>query len=90
MDEIFAAHELILLPCSPVEQLTAGADHSQTRMRLLRYTTPFSLTGVPAVAIPCAHGGVQLAAPIGADESLLALAAELGAQRAAVQAGIEK
>jgi aspartyl-tRNA(Asn)/glutamyl-tRNA(Gln) amidotransferase subunit A len=90
MDEIFAAHELILLPCSPVEQLAAGADHSQTRMRLLRYTTPFSLTGVPAVAIPCAHGGVQLAAPIGADESLLALAAELGAQRAAVQAGLEK
>ena len=84
MDELFSAHELLLLPCSPVAELTAGADHSQTRARLLRYTTPFSLTGVPAVAIPCAHGGVQLAAPLGADESLLALAAQIGAQRAAV------
>ena len=31
---------------------------SQTRSRLLRYTAPFSLAGVPAVAIPCAHRGV--------------------------------
>jgi Asp-tRNA(Asn)/Glu-tRNA(Gln) amidotransferase A subunit family amidase len=83
MDELFATHELILLPCSPVAQLTAGADHSQTRMRLLRYTTPFSLCGVPAVTIPCAHGGAQLAALLGADESLLALAALIGEQRAA-------
>ncbi|MGB6831658.1 MAG: amidase [Terracidiphilus sp.] len=82
MDELFAAHQLILMPCSPVAQLAAGADHSQTRMRLLRYTTPFSLCGVPAVTIPCAHGGVQLAAPLRADESLLALAAQLGVQRA--------
>jgi Asp-tRNA(Asn)/Glu-tRNA(Gln) amidotransferase A subunit family amidase len=82
MDEIFVTHELILMPCSPVAQLTAGADHNQTRTRLLRYTTPFSLGGVPAVTIPCAHGGVQLAAPLGADESLLALAAQIGKQRA--------
>jgi aspartyl-tRNA(Asn)/glutamyl-tRNA(Gln) amidotransferase subunit A len=82
-DELFATHELILLPCSPVVQLTAGADHSQTRMRLLRYTTPFSLCGVPAIVIPCAHGGMQLAAPPGADESLLELAAQIGEQRAA-------
>jgi Asp-tRNA(Asn)/Glu-tRNA(Gln) amidotransferase A subunit family amidase len=83
MEELFATHELIMLPCSPVAQLTAGADHSQTRLRLLRYTTPFSLCGVPAVTIPCAHGGAQLAAPLGADESLLALAALIGEQRAA-------
>jgi Asp-tRNA(Asn)/Glu-tRNA(Gln) amidotransferase A subunit family amidase len=81
MRALFAAHQLILLPCSPVAQLTAGADHSQTRIRLLRYTTPFSLCGVPAVTTPCAHGGVQLAAQLGADESLLALAAQLGIQR---------
>jgi len=83
MDEIFAACELILLPCAPVAELAAGADHSQTRARLLRYTTPFSLAGVPTVAIPCAHGGVQLAAKLGADESLLEFAAQIGAQRAA-------
>jgi aspartyl-tRNA(Asn)/glutamyl-tRNA(Gln) amidotransferase subunit A len=81
MDELFAAHQLILLPCAPVARLAAGADHSQTRSRLLRYSTPFSLAGVPAVAIPCAHGGMQLAAARGCDEALLALAAQIGARR---------
>jgi Asp-tRNA(Asn)/Glu-tRNA(Gln) amidotransferase A subunit family amidase len=78
MDELFAEEELILLPCAPVARLAAGADHTQTRPRLLRYTAPFSLAGVPCVAVPCAVGGVQLAAPLHADESLLALAALLG------------
>lgn len=81
MDELFAAHQLILLPSIPVAHLVAGADHSQTRARLLRYTMPFSLAGVPTVAIPCAHGGMQLAAARGCDESLLALAAQIGAHR---------
>ena len=81
MDELFATYQLILLPCTPVARLAAGADHSQTRSRLLRYTAPFSLAGVPAVAIPCAHGGMQLAAARDCDESLLALAARIGAQR---------
>ena len=84
MDELFAEHQLLLLPCAPVARLTAGADHSKTRPRLLRYTTPFSLAGVPAVAIPCAIGGMQLAAARGNDEPLLDLAARLGAQRKAV------
>jgi len=83
MDELFAAHQLILLPCTPVARLAVGADHSQTRSRLLRYTTPFSLAGVPAVAIPCAYGGMQLAAARGFDEPLLALAAQIGAHRRA-------
>jgi Asp-tRNA(Asn)/Glu-tRNA(Gln) amidotransferase A subunit family amidase len=81
MDELFAAHELILLPCTPVTRLEKGADHSQTRARLLRYTSPFSLAGVPVVAIPCAAGGMQLAAPQHSDESLLALAAQIGHAR---------
>lgn len=81
MDELFAAHQLILLPSTPVARLAAGADHSQTRSRLLRYTSPFSLAGVPTVAIPCARGGMQLAAARGFDEPLLALAAQIGAQR---------
>jgi len=78
MDDLFAAHQLILLPASPVARLAARADHSQTRNRLLRYTAPFSLAGVPAVTIPCAHGGMQLAAALESDESLLALAARIG------------
>ncbi|MGD0480957.1 MAG: amidase [Terracidiphilus sp.] len=81
MDELFAAHQLILLPSTPVARLAARADHRQTRSRLLRYTSPFSVAGVPAVAIPCAHGGMQLAAARGCDEPLLALAAQIGARR---------
>ncbi|MGO8760226.1 MAG: amidase [Terracidiphilus sp.] len=83
MDDLFASHDLVLLPCAPVARLTAGADHSQTRARLLRYTAPFSLAGVPTVAIPCARGGMQLAAARGRDEALLALTARIGAHRKA-------
>jgi aspartyl-tRNA(Asn)/glutamyl-tRNA(Gln) amidotransferase subunit A len=75
MDSLLATHELLLMPATPVVRLDAGADHSKTRARLLRYTTPFSLAGVPVVTIPCAVGGMQLAAARGCDESLLQLAA---------------
>lgn len=81
MDDLFAVHQLIVFPCAPVARLAAGADHSQTRAQLLRYTTPFSLAGVPVVAIPCAAGGMQLAAQRNCDEALVQLAARLGAQR---------
>ncbi len=83
MDELFGVHQLILLPSIPVARLAVGADQSQTRARLLRYTAPFSLAGVPTIAIPCPHGGMQLAAARGNDESLLALAAEIGAHKKA-------
>ncbi len=83
MDDLFAAHELLLLPAVSTARLVAGADHSQTRARLLRYTVPLSLAGSPVVTIPCAAGGMQLAAARNADESLLALAAEFGARRKA-------
>jgi aspartyl-tRNA(Asn)/glutamyl-tRNA(Gln) amidotransferase subunit A len=81
MDDLLAEHDLLLLPAAPVSTLGAGADHSQIRTRLLRYTTPFSLAGVPVVTIPCKHGGMQLAAARGNDEALLKLAAILGAHR---------
>jgi aspartyl-tRNA(Asn)/glutamyl-tRNA(Gln) amidotransferase subunit A len=81
MYALLAEHELILLPATPLARLDAGADHSQTRTSILRYTTPFSLAGVPVVTIPCAAGGMQLAAAKGSDERLLALAAQLGANR---------
>jgi aspartyl-tRNA(Asn)/glutamyl-tRNA(Gln) amidotransferase subunit A len=81
MDDLFAANELLVLPCAPVAKLTAGEDHSQTRSRLLRYTTPFSLAGVPVVSVPCKPGGMQLAAGRGCDERLLQLASQIGAQR---------
>ena len=81
MDELFARYELILLPAAPVACLQAGADHSHTRKRLLRYTTPFSLAGAPAVTIPCSAGGMQMAAAREADEPLLQIAALIGARR---------
>jgi aspartyl-tRNA(Asn)/glutamyl-tRNA(Gln) amidotransferase subunit A len=77
VDELLAEHEILLLPALPVAKLPAGADHSQTRARLLRYTTPFSLAGVPVVTIPFRTGGVQLAVARGLDESLLQFAAQL-------------
>jgi Asp-tRNA(Asn)/Glu-tRNA(Gln) amidotransferase A subunit family amidase len=83
IDELLATHDLLLLPASPVARLAAGADHSQTRSLLLRYTTPFSLAGVPVVTIPCIFGGMQLAAARGSDESLLELTAQIGAFRTA-------
>lgn len=79
MDALLAEHELILLPVLPMTRLDAGADHSETRGRILRYTSPFSLAGVPVVTIPCAAGGMQLAARGGGDERLLQLAGQLGA-----------
>jgi len=79
MDALLAEHELLLLPAAPVARLTAGADHSKARARLLRYTTPFSLAGIPVVTIPCAVGGMQLAGARGSDESLLQLAVRLSA-----------
>ena len=81
MEDLFARHELVMLPASPVARLAARADHSNTRKRLLRYTTPFSLAGVPAVTIPCRPGGMQLAAAREEDEALLQLAAVIGAHR---------
>jgi len=86
MDAMLSQHQLLLMPASPVVQLTAGADHSQTRARLLRYTTPVSLAGMPAVTIPFLadgkpSGGMQLIAAREDDARLLAIAAQLGAAR---------
>jgi len=81
VDGLFQEHELILLPASPVARLNVGADNGQARSRILRYTTPFSLAGVPVVTIPGHVGGMQLAASRECDESLLELAAMLGSRR---------
>jgi len=81
MYSLFEANGLLLMPATPVARLAAGADHSKTRVRLLRYTTPFSMVGVPVVTLPCAVGGMQMAAARGCDESLVEVAARLGARR---------
>ena len=86
MDVLLTEHQLLLMPCAPVVKLPAGADHSQTRARLLRYTTPVSLAGMPALTIPYLRnnqpaGGMQLVAAHEDDARLLALAAKIGAAR---------
>jgi Asp-tRNA(Asn)/Glu-tRNA(Gln) amidotransferase A subunit family amidase len=89
MDALLAEHELLLLPAAPVARLEAGADQSQTRARLLRYTVPVSLAGMPAVTIPFVEagrpaGGMQLVAAREDDARLLAIAAALGAANKSV------
>jgi Asp-tRNA(Asn)/Glu-tRNA(Gln) amidotransferase A subunit family amidase len=62
-----------------VDRLTVGTDNSQARRRILRYTVPMSLAGMPVVTLPDSSGaGVQLVAARGADARLLAFAATLG------------
>jgi aspartyl-tRNA(Asn)/glutamyl-tRNA(Gln) amidotransferase subunit A len=78
VDRLFDSFDFVILPCSPMSKLEAGKDHSQTRMKILRYTTPLSLAGTPIVAIPFPGGaGIQVAAPRGEDAKLLAFAATL-------------
>lgn len=78
VDKLFEQFDFLLLPCSPLSRLEAGVDHSETRMKILRYTVPLSLAGTPVITLPFAGGaGMQLAAPRGADAKLMAYAAKL-------------
>ena len=79
---LFQNCDYLLFPCAPVSSLAAGADHAQTRARMLRYTTPMSLAGLPVVTLPslssgAPEGGLQLVGPLGSDAALLALGASL-------------
>jgi Asp-tRNA(Asn)/Glu-tRNA(Gln) amidotransferase A subunit family amidase len=80
--ELFTNVQFLLLPCTPVSALYAHDDHSRTRARILRYTAPISLAGLPAVTLPAlledTNVGVQLVAPVGNDASLIALSAAVG------------
>ncbi len=81
IDSLFSAFDFLILPCAPMSTLETGRDHSQTRMKILRYTAPLSLAGTPVVTVPFPGGaGIQLAAPRGADSFLLAYAATLAAK----------
>jgi Asp-tRNA(Asn)/Glu-tRNA(Gln) amidotransferase A subunit family amidase len=75
--ELFQRFDYLLIPCAPMSALLAEADHSTTRMRILRYTAPASLAGLPTVVLPGVHGGLQLIGPIGSDAELLAFSASL-------------
>jgi aspartyl-tRNA(Asn)/glutamyl-tRNA(Gln) amidotransferase subunit A len=77
MSSLLERFDYLLLPCAPMSTLAAGADHSATRPRILRYTAPMSLAGLPVVTLPGAAGGLQLVGRLGADAELLALSATL-------------
>jgi len=81
MAQLFGRFDYLLLPCSPMPALLAGADHALTRPRILRYTAPMSLAGLPVVTLPgfaaSKDCGLQLVAPPGGDAALLALSALL-------------
>ncbi len=82
MKAIFAECDFLMMPCAPVSRLLAGADHSGARKAILRYTTPFSLPGLPVVALAARDGaGVQLVGASGEDARLVAFAAGLGDAR---------
>jgi Asp-tRNA(Asn)/Glu-tRNA(Gln) amidotransferase A subunit family amidase len=84
MDALLLENDFLIVPCAPVHELLAGADHSQTRRSLLRYTTPMSVAGVPVVTLPSGTGaGVQLVAARGSDSKLLAYAAQFGVNASA-------
>jgi Asp-tRNA(Asn)/Glu-tRNA(Gln) amidotransferase A subunit family amidase len=74
---LFDQFDFLLLPAAPVSSLENGADHGPMREKVLRYTTPASVAGLPCLALPNETGGCQLLAPSGADAKLLAFASRL-------------
>jgi Asp-tRNA(Asn)/Glu-tRNA(Gln) amidotransferase A subunit family amidase len=78
MDRLFDRYDFVITPCASVSRILANADHSTARARILRYTAPGSLAGIPVVAVPLDGGGVQLMARHGADSELLAFAGVIG------------
>jgi len=78
VDTLFESFDFLIMPCSPISKLEANKDHTQTRPKILRYTTPLSLAATPVVTLPFPNGaGIQLTAPRGEDARLLAYAAAL-------------
>ncbi len=81
IDALFNEFDYVILPCAPIERLMVGADHSQTRPKILRYTVPMSLAGAPVITLPDTSGaGVQLCAARGQDARLVAFAAQFGSR----------
>jgi Asp-tRNA(Asn)/Glu-tRNA(Gln) amidotransferase A subunit family amidase len=84
-NSLFSHADFLLMPAVPVPRLPAGEDQTAARPRILRYTTPGSLAGLPAVVLP-GRPGLQLLAPHGNDSRLLWFAAQLGKLQAAEDA----
>jgi Asp-tRNA(Asn)/Glu-tRNA(Gln) amidotransferase A subunit family amidase len=68
MSSLFQQFDFLIAPCAPISKLRVGQDHTISRKALLRYTTPASLAGLPAVTLP----GEAIGAPLGTGVQLLA------------------
>ena len=68
MSSLFQRFDFLIAPCAPISKLRVGQDHTISRKALLRYTTPASLAGLPAVTLP----GEAIGAPLGTGVQLLA------------------
>ncbi len=83
MSALFDNFDFLIAPCAPVSKLCAGHDHTDSRKAILRYTTPASLAGLPAITLSGEHlggplgTGIQLLAAPMQDAPLLAFAANL-------------
>jgi Asp-tRNA(Asn)/Glu-tRNA(Gln) amidotransferase A subunit family amidase len=83
MSALFERFDLLIVPSAPLSKLYAGHDHTESRKAILRYTTPASLAGLPAVTLPGEHlgappgTGVQLLAAPMHDAHLLAFASKM-------------
>jgi Asp-tRNA(Asn)/Glu-tRNA(Gln) amidotransferase A subunit family amidase len=83
MSALFEHFDFLIAPSAPVSKLYASHDHTESRKAILRYTTPASLSGLPAITLPGEHigsalgtGAQLLAAPM-QDAPLLAFASTL-------------
>ncbi len=81
-EQLFRQFDFLLAPVSSMSRLLAGADHTETRARILRLTTPASLGGNPAIVLPSPDCGLQLIAARNDDRRLLRFALMLGEQLA--------
>ena len=84
IQSLFGQYDLLMLPAAPITRLAANADLGQSRQTILRYTTPFSLAGLPALSLPgelvgaAVGSGMQLAAAPLLDRQLLTFAHHVG------------
>jgi Asp-tRNA(Asn)/Glu-tRNA(Gln) amidotransferase A subunit family amidase len=81
MQHIFYSFDFLLAPSTPLSFLDAGKDQTEARARILRFTLPASLAGLPVVVLPSADCGLQLIAAHNQDRRLLRFAAQIGQEQ---------